>query len=140
MALTLTIGAKAFFDATIEEDIADIGGPFEDIREEIAARGSRPFEIPDFVPLPGHLRYRRGIRRFERLIYRIIDERRTSGRYGDDFLSRLMTARDDDGEPMSDTLLRDEAFTMIAAGHDTTALAVCWSAYLLGQHADLRKR
>ena len=44
-----------------------------------------------------------------------------------DVLSLLLRARDEEGEPMSDTELRDELVTVLAAGHETTATALAWA-------------
>jgi cytochrome P450 len=44
----------------------------------------------------------------------------------DDILSLLLVARDDQGEPMSDTELRDELMTLLLAGHETTATGLAW--------------
>jgi cytochrome P450 len=137
MGLTLTIAAKTFFDATIEQDIAKIGDASSNMMREVVSRISRPIHIPDIVPLPGHLRYRRAIRQFDSVVYRMIRERRATGQYGDDLLSRFMVARDEAGQPMSDVQLRDEAVTMLFAGHETTSLAVTWGCYLLGQHPEI---
>jgi cytochrome P450 len=46
---------------------------------------------------------------------------------GDDVLSLLLGARDEDGEPMSDEELRDELVTVLAAGHETTATGLAWA-------------
>lgn len=48
-----------------------------------------------------------------------------------------MSARDEDGNAMSDRQLRDETLTMLLAGHETTALALSCSFYLLGQHPEI---
>jgi cytochrome P450 len=49
-------------------------------------------------------------------------------------LSRLLAARDEDGSQMTDRQLRDEAMTLYLAGHETTALTLAWSWYLLARH------
>lgn len=138
MALTLRIAAKTLFDSEVEQDIADMDHALNDLIAEMAVRFKRPFLIPDAVPLPGHLRYRRAIRTVERVVSRMIAERRANG-FEDrpDFLSRLMAARDENDRPMSDELLRDEAITLLLAGHETTALALSWTFYLLGQHPEV---
>lgn len=46
---------------------------------------------------------------------------------GDDILSLLLEARDEDGAPLSDSHLRDELVTLVAAGHETTATALAWT-------------
>jgi cytochrome P450 len=51
-----------------------------------------------------------------------------------------LTARDDDGNSMSDQQLRDEVITLLLAGHETTALNLSWTWYLLAQHPDAEEK
>lgn len=52
-----------------------------------------------------------------------------------DLLSLLLQAQDeDDGGTMTDQQVRDEAMTLFLAGHETTALALSWTWYLLARH------
>lgn len=141
MALTLRIAAKTLMDSEVEQDIDDMDRAVNDLIDEMAARVKRPVMIPDWVPLPGHLRYRRAITTGERVIARMIADRRRNGfENRPDFLSRLMAARDDSGNGLSDVQLRDETLTMLLAGHETTALALSWTFYLLGQHPGIQRR
>jgi cytochrome P450 len=48
----------------------------------------------------------------------------------------LLAARDEDGAPMTDVQLRDQAMTLIAAGHETTSNALAWTFYLLARNPD----
>jgi cytochrome P450 len=137
MALTLGIAAKTLFDAETDEDVAEIGQAFNAVTDEIAVRIFRLLRIPDAVPTPGNLRYLRGVRRLDRLVTRIIQERRQHGGRRGDLLSMLIAARDDDGQSMSDRQLRDEVITLLIAGHETTALALSWASFLLSQHPDV---
>jgi len=57
-----------------------------------------------------------------------------------DLLTLLLTARDDDGNSMSDQQLRDEVITLLLAGHETTALNLSWSWYLLAQHPEVERK
>lgn len=62
MELTLRIAAKTLFDSKVERDISDMDRALNDLVMEIASRIKRPIiVIPDAIPLPGHLRYRRAI-------------------------------------------------------------------------------
>lgn len=141
MALTLRIAAKTLMDSEVERDIADMDAAVNDLIIEMGARAKRPAPIPDWVPLPGHIKYRKAIATCERVIARMIAERRSQGAEGrSDFLSRLMQARDVNGNGLSDIQLRDETVTMLLAGHETTALALSWTFYLLGQHAEAQRR
>jgi cytochrome P450 len=134
MALTLRIVAETLFGVGIEADIARIEAAVADLSREMAARMVRPILIPDAVPLPGHVRYRRGLACIEDVATRIIRQRRTASSTGQNLLDALIEARDETGAPMSDHQLRDEAVTFLLAGHETTALALTWALYLLGQH------
>jgi len=70
--------------------------------------------------------------RLDAIIYRMIADRRASGRDHGDLLSMLLAAQDeDDGGAMTDTQVRDEAMTIFLAGHETTANALMWTWYLL---------
>lgn len=140
MALSLRIAAKCLFDAEVEKDVAEIGQAFNAITNEIAIRIRRPFSFPDWVPTPGNVRYMRGVRRIDRLVTRIINERRQDGGDRGDLLSMLMLARDDDGRPMTEQQLRDEVVTLLLAGHETTALALSWTWYLLSQHREVEAK
>jgi cytochrome P450 len=137
MGLTLRIAAKALFDAEVEKDVAEIGQAFNAIVEEIAVRLRRPFHIPDAIPTPGNIRYVRAVHRIDRLVTKIIRERREQGCDRGDLLSMLMLARDEQGQSMSERQLRDEVITLLLAGHETTALALSWTWYLLAHSPDV---
>ncbi|HEY7472533.1 MAG TPA: cytochrome P450 [Gemmatimonadota bacterium] len=138
-SITFRVVAKTLFDAEVEGDIARIAGAFDTGIEEIARRIRRPLPIPDRVPTPGNVRYRRAVARMDRLVYRIIDEHR-DGRDRGDLLSALMRVVDEDGRPMSERQLRDETITMLLAGHETTALALTWTWFLLSSHPEVVAR
>ena len=55
-----------------------------------------------------------------------------------DIMSMLVTARDEDGVPMSDEEVRDEMFTMLVAGHETTATFLAWAIRLRSSRAEAR--
>src|SRR6185503_20656354 len=72
----------------------------------------------------------------DKVIFRIIDERRSSGKDEGDLLSMLLAAHDDDGSGMNNQQLRDEVMTLFLAGHETTALTLAWAWYLLGTNPE----
>jgi len=65
--------------------------------------------------------------RADELILALVDERRQEGADRDDVLSMLLSARGEDGRPMTDGELRDELMTLLVAGHETTASALSWT-------------
>ena len=75
---------------------------------------------------------------------RVVDEFIAAGEarahQSDDLLSRLVSARDVDGSGMTDRQLRDEAMTLYISAHETTALALSWTWYLLSQHSQIEEK
>ncbi|WP_380676424.1 cytochrome P450 [Salinigranum sp. GCM10025319] len=59
---------------------------------------------------------------------------------GDDLLSLLATARPGDGYPASREAIEDQLVTMVFAGHETTALALTYTWYLLARNPDVVAR
>ncbi len=55
-------------------------------------------------------------------------------------MSLLLEAQHDDGSRLSDKQLRDEAMTLLLAGHETTAIALSWTWHLLMQHPQAEAR
>src|SRR5262249_22645444 len=96
--------------------------------------------LPPAVPTPRNLRSRRAVRQLDEVVYRIIRERRAQGGDRGDVLSTLLEARDDDGRSMTDEQIRDEAMTLVLAGHETTANALSWTFHLLSRHPEVRAR
>ena len=95
---------------------------------------------PERIPLPSTKRTA-PIQQIDDLIYGIIRQRRESGRDPGDLLARLLAARDEEsGEGMSDQQLRDECVTLFLAGHETTALVMTYTFYLLSQAPEADER
>jgi cytochrome P450 len=57
-----------------------------------------------------------------------------------DVLSLLVRATGEDGARLSDTDLRDELVTLVAAGHETTATAIAWACELLAHNPHVAER
>lgn len=71
---------------------------------------------------------RRVLDYLDRHVYAIIAARRAEAGVAErtDILSLLLSARDEDGEPLTDQELRDELLTLVLAGHETTANSLAW--------------
>ena len=136
MKTTMEIVSKTLFDVDVEEDLDAIGRSFDAVIQEIAGRFRRPFRIPDGIPTPGNIRYNRGVAVLDRLVSRILAERRAHPADRGDLLSMLLAARDDEGQPMPDKQLRDELITLFLAGHETTAITLSWTLFLLAKNPD----
>jgi cytochrome P450 len=141
MGLTLDIVGKTLFGADVGARAKEIGVCLEHVTERYADTLS--MGIPQWVKLPTPLnrRFHSAVVRLDAIMRDLLRSHR-AGTTGDghDLLSMLMAARDDDGSGMSDDQLRDEAITILLAGHETTAIALTFTFMLLSRHPEIRAR
>jgi len=96
---------------------------------------------PAWLPTPRNRRWKRLMKTINSGVYQMIEQRRQNPADRADVLSAYMTTRNEQtGEGMSDKLLRDEVMTLVIAGYDAVAHSLCWTLYLLAQHADAQAR
>ncbi len=136
--VTSVIVIKTLLGGDGPDENEEIQHAIFEIQEYIIKRVRSPYLIP-WMYLTGERRkFNKILENFDRWIYEIIDERRKSGKRGNDLLSMLMEAHDEDtGEFMSDKQLRDEFITIYVAGHETSSYALSWTMYLLAQHPEV---
>jgi cytochrome P450 len=139
MQLALRIVGKTLFNADVTQDAKEVGETL-DVLLHLAANFGRTILVPLWVPTPRNLRAKLGIWRLEKVIYRIIANRRTNGGDTGDLLSILLQAQDEDGTRMNDRQLRDETITLFLAGHETTANTLSWTWWLLAQNPSIEKK
>jgi cytochrome P450 len=137
MEVTLNIISRTMFSSDSDQILA--------IMQQGAGRYQarmRP-NIMDFLGFPawlaglGRMRVAdRTLGEFDRQIDRLIKSRsRAAGNGPRDLLDRLIAARDEQtGGGMSAQEVRDQVITIFTAGHETTAMALTWTWYLLSQH------
>lgn len=77
----------------------------------------------------------------DKLLYQEIRERRAEKEHtGEEILSLLLSARDENGQAMTEVELRDELMTMLFAGHETTANALTWALYWIHYLPEVREK
>jgi len=142
MALTQAIVGKTLFDAEVSGgDSHRAGAAARVLAEDFADRLSSFRLLPQWLPTPRNIRSWRAIRRLDTIVNRIIADRMASRRDHGDLLSMLIQAQDaDDGSRMTPRQVRDEAMTMFLAGHETTAVTLSWTWYLLAQNPTAEAR
>lgn len=137
--LTLQIIARTMFSA----DAGDMG----DMVGDTLRRGQDQlvFSLLDLLPVigPWHMagmmkRVHRTFSALDAAMYRLIEARaNASAGAPRDLLDRLIAARDGEtGVGMTDHEIRDEVVIIFLAGHETTAVALTFTWYLLSQHPD----
>jgi cytochrome P450 len=141
-AVTLSVVAQTLLSTEVAHEADEVGEVMTDLMEMF------PILVSPLAPiilkmgfLPRIRRFRRSAARLDRTIYSIIDGHRRSGIDRGDLLSMLILATDveGDGSGMTDTQLRDETITMFAAGHETTAMALTWTWYLLARNPEVER-
>ncbi|MGA9162374.1 MAG: cytochrome P450 [Actinomycetota bacterium] len=139
-ALTLAVVGDTLFgvdvdeqqSATVRRALTDTLGMFDRVYSPL-------FRLLVRLPSPTMRRYRRVESDLDRVIAEMIAERRAAGATKDDLLSLLLLAGED-GAGMSDKQVRDEALTLFLAGHETTAIALTWTWWLLSQNPGAEAR
>jgi cytochrome P450 len=147
MNVTLRIVLRSLFGTHLEEHMRII----EPALEAIMASSTGFNSIAFFLRIPTGTRKRHflAVEKLNDIVYALIAKGReklkeaaagadTAG--AKDLLTLLLTARDDDGNSMSDQQLRDEVITLLLAGHETTALNLSWSWYLLAEHPEVERK
>ena len=132
-ALTLAIVGRTLLDSQIgPADVEEVRSAAATLTDHFDSRfNSLRFFLPDALPTPGNRRTRAAVERLDRIVYRLIADRRATGDRGDDAISMLLEASDAESQPLTDRELRDEVMTLFMAGHETTAVALTWCLYLL---------
>jgi cytochrome P450 len=139
--LTLQIVAKALFGT----DLGDDEVVFTDAVSGGLAYANYLMNhflaLPLIVPTRANRAGRRAIATLDDIVWKIIARHRLEGGDRGDLLSMLIGARDaETNEAMTDRQLRDEAVTFLVAGHETTAVALCWTWHLLSIHPNAERR
>ncbi len=132
-ALTLRIVAKSLFNIELSSQIDALGTHFTNMIEHRRGVLARILNIYLDLPFTLYGKRMRARRNIDSLIYKLISERRASGRDEGDVLSMLLTAQDGENG-LTNTQVRDNVMTLMAAGHETTANALTWTLYQLAQN------
>jgi cytochrome P450 len=140
--LTLAIAGKTLFDADVESEADEIGEALTTTFRLFNAMRLPFFGLLSKLHIGPAKRLEHAKARLDATIYRMIHDRRESGRDHGDLLSMLLLAQDSEGQGggMTDEQLRDEVMTIFLAGHETTANALTWTWYLLSQHPEVESR
>lgn len=142
MKLTFDIIGRAMFSRDVSEDSDEMYAAIGQSQKEAFHRALAPIRLPLSWPTRHNRRYRRAVATIDRIVNEMIEERKATpaAERPRDLLTMLLETRDEDGRTMSDRLVRDEAVTAMAAGHETTANALAWTWYLLSENPDCAER
>lgn len=141
MQLALEVISQTMFSASMAQHIDRISHALQVSIKHAFDSFSNPLFLPLWVPTARNREFHAVMQFLDGLMYGLLAERRQSGAHHDDLLDLLLQARDEEtGKGLTDQELRDEALTIFAAGHETTANALAWTWYLLATHPTARAR
>jgi len=139
--VTLDIINRTMFSADVMPEVQRVGSSVDVALEFIAHRERRLRPTPLHWPTPRNRRFRDAMGDLDAYLYRLIGERRATGTRNADLLDMLIEVRDPEtGAAMSDRQIRDEIATIYGAGHETTANALAWAWYALGDNPAVLER
>ncbi|MEF8800874.1 MAG: cytochrome P450 [Halolamina sp.] len=147
--LTVKVIVAAMFGVEADDDTV------ETVQENLEPLGQR-FEpdprrvlVPEWAPTQENREFAAAVETLEGVIDDLLEQRQGTiddgptavseeGEAPMDLASILLRARERGEQPESQ--LRDELMTMLLAGHDTTALALSYTLYLLSENPEARAR
>jgi cytochrome P450 len=137
MEVTLNIISRTMFSSDSDDIVTVMGRSAGRYQAEMRPNMMDMLGWPKWLAsLPRAGVAQRTLGEFDQIIDRLINERtRDPGNYPKDLLARLIAARDEQtGGGMSAQEVRDHVITIFLAGHETTAMAMTWTWFLLSQH------
>jgi cytochrome P450 len=141
MQLALEVISQTMFTTSMTQHIEHIGRALRVSLKYAFDSFHNPLRLPNWVPTARNREFRSVMQFMDNLIYGLLVERRRTATTHGDLLDLLLHARDEEtGAGLTDQELRDEALTIFAAGHETTANALAWTWYLLATHSEAKAR
>jgi cytochrome P450 len=142
LLLALRIVGKTLFDTNVAAEMEQIAAAVDSFMDFLPL-AFLPFpEVVLKLPLPAMTRIRKGQAYLDKLIFRMIAERRKDPRDRGDLLSMLLASVDtEEGTGgMSDQQVRDECLTVMLAGHETSANAMCFALWELARNPQVQEK
>jgi cytochrome P450 len=134
--LTLQTMTRTLFGARAAKQAEVIESASREYLDIISRELYRPFDLPDWLPLPSKIRKRRAVRQVRDFVRRVVEDRRSEGGDHGDLLSTLLHAAGQDAAPrrLSNEQALSEAIGLFRAGHDAMSSLLAWTTALLAQH------
>src|ERR1700749_672527 len=139
--LTLRALGRSVLGMALDDRADAIGEALRPTLTWIADRGTRPVNLPQWVPTPAQRRERRGNTPLHQLAAEILAAVRKDPDRDAPLVRALITAADPQtGQPLSDDEICHELVLFILAGHDTTSTTLAYSLWALGRHSEIQDR
>jgi len=142
MGVTFDIILQTMLSGRGDADVARVERAMCDMLETTSwTLALSTLQAPLWTPFPGKYRGARASAYLHGMVRDRVVERRRTGERRDDLLSLMLDAADPEtGAGMDEADIADNILTFVAAGHETTALALTWTFYLLARHPEIEQR
>lgn len=138
MGITADIALKTLFGNISNEDKMQIYHQVNRTQKYLVTRVRRPYRIPLMVVNGEKNRFKTDLAYFNKLVFEFIHQRHGMEEKPNDLLQLLLDSLDEEtGARMNDQQIRDEAITMFAAGHETSATALSWLLLELARQPEI---
>lgn len=140
LSYTLNVLGEALFGKDMGTAAPVIAEAVPLLNRYAARRGLAPVRLPSSLPTPANRAAAQAKESLQDLVDRLVHAR-SDGEQPDDFLGRLMEARDPEtGRGMDADVIRDEVMIFLFAGDESTGTALAFALYLLGGHEAAQDR
>src|SRR5947199_1209572 len=138
--LTLRIVSKCLFSIDLSNQLASLSDAFDGVIGSSTSMAEDLLNIRIDNPITGYGKRMAATRQLDMLIYTLIAQRRDDDRQYNDVLSMLMSAQsgEESDTKLTEKQIHDHILTFLAAGHETTAITLVWTFYLLSQYPQVR--
>jgi cytochrome P450 len=136
--LTRDIMVRVLFGSRLSENLIEVTEALKIAVEYVNHRVRAIAGVPQFIPTPRNRLRLKALRVLDTFMQSMIDKHRRSPSSSGGLLGLLAGLRNPQGgELMDDRQLRDEAMTMLVAGHTTAAAGLAWVCVLLAQNPEV---
>src|SRR6266487_4369268 len=138
--LTLRVVSKCLFSIDLSSQLGPLSDAFDGIIGSSTSMAEDLLNIRIDNPITGYGKRMAATRQLDMLIYTLIAQRRDDDRQYNDVLSMLMSAQsgEESDTKLTEKQIHDHILTFLAAGHETTAITLVWTFYLLSQYPQVR--
>jgi cytochrome P450 len=145
MRLTLAIVGEALFGVALDGHTQRVDEAFSSFNAALSAIASSPLSLLSArYPLTAPSRQlHSAARRLRAVVKDVIlakQEQLAQRMSSNDLLGFLMLVKTDTGDALSLPQIRDQIMTFLLAGHETSATALTWTLYLIGEHTEVARR
>ncbi len=138
--ITFQVVSRTLFGTNIDH-VSDEMIDILDLLNIHPMRLSALLRLFPWIPSPSNKRFLRANRRLDEIVYTLIEEHQLPGACQENIVGRLLAAKDDDSKAsLTAEQIRDEVVTLMLAGHETSAVSLTWTFYLLSQHPEIEER